>query len=178
MYLLFLMGTLMRYCRYENHLSCDSYCDSSYIFSIPQGINIKVFKKDTLFPALLASFLFWISAIPTKYLLDDLSVINAPTLYMFRAAFIALLSILIFDFSIQNISKKQYRIIFIRGIFVIIQWVLLYYALSLWNAGVTITLWNITPIFVFILGILILKEKITIRKILTASLILLLSLMI
>jgi len=61
---------------------------------------------------------------------------------------------------------------------VISQWGLLYWALSRGQAGVTITLANITPIFVFILGGLFLHEKITGKKVLASILIVGLSLMV
>lgn len=140
--------------------------------------NKHTFKINTFTPAIIASLLFGISAIPSKILLSQLDVINAPTLYMFRAGFIALFSLLLFNFSLPNISTKHFRIIFVRGLFVITTWVLLYFALSRGNAGVTVTLGNITPIFTFILGILILGERPTVKKALTAVLILVLSLLI
>jgi len=135
-------------------------------------------RKTTLIPALASSFLFGISAIPAKYLLNTLGAINAPTLYMFRAGFIALFALLLFRFTIQHITLRQYRIIFVRGLFVIVQWVLLYYALTKGNTGVAITLGNITPIFVFLLSILFLRESVTIKKIITAACVLILSLVI
>ncbi len=139
--------------------------------------NFKQYKVATLIPAIIASVLFGISAIPAKFLLDSLDVINAPTLYMFRAGFIALFALLFFNFSVRDLSLKQYRIIFLRGLFVIAQWLLLYYALSLGSAGVSVTLANITPIFVFILGAIFLHEKLTIKKTISALLILTLSLL-
>jgi len=140
--------------------------------------NFGKFRKSTLYPALIASVLFGISAIPSKMLLDNLDAINAPTLYMYRAGIIALFALLFFKFPVREISVKQYRIIFVRSLFVIAQWLLLYFALSMGNAGVTITLGNITPIFVFILGAAFLREKITLKKVITAGLILVLSLFI
>ncbi|MEK7583213.1 MAG: DMT family transporter [Patescibacteria group bacterium] len=140
--------------------------------------NFKQFNAYTLTPALIASFLFGISAIPSKYLLNNMHVINAPTLYMFRAGFIAFFALLFFQFSISHITIKQYRIIFGRGLIVITTWVLLYLALSRGNAGVTITLGNITPIFVFILSMIFLREKPTLKKILASGLIIVLSLII
>lgn len=134
--------------------------------------------KDTIVPAIISSLLFGASAIPAKYLLTNLGVINSPTLYMFRAGYIALFSLLLFGFSVREITVKQYRVIFVRGLVVIAQWILLYFALSVGNAGVTVTLANITPIFVFILGIFFLREKITIKKVLAALCILVLSLII
>ena len=135
------------------------------------------FKLDTLKPALAASFLFGISAIPAKEILSNEAAINAPTLYMFRAALIALFSLIFFNFQTKGITPNQYRLIFIRGLFVIGQWLLLYYALALGNPGVTVTLANITPIFVFVLGALFLKEKVTTKKLLAASSVLVLSLL-
>lgn len=140
--------------------------------------NFKQFNLDTLKPALISSLLFGISAIPSKILLSRMHAINAPTLYMFRAGFIAFFALLFFQFSIQQISIKHYRIIFGRGLIVITTWVLLYFALSKGNAGVTITLGNITPIFVFILSSLFLREKFTIKKVLASILVLALSLII
>ncbi|MFA5076122.1 MAG: DMT family transporter [Patescibacteria group bacterium] len=140
--------------------------------------DFKEFKTATLSPAILASILFGISAIPSKALLSTLHAINAPTLYMYRAGIIALFALLFFRFPIKEISIKQYRLIFVRSLFVIVQWLLLYFALSRGNAGVTITLGNITPIFVFIFGAIFLREKVTTRKVITALLILVLSLLI
>ncbi|MFA6305012.1 MAG: DMT family transporter [Patescibacteria group bacterium] len=140
--------------------------------------DFKNFKTSTLIPALVSSILFGLSAIPSKYLLSDLQAINAPTLYMFRAGFIALFSLLFFRFPINALSFSQFRTIFIRGLFVIGQWILLYYALTVGSVGVTITLANITPIFVFILGIVFLREKVMAKKIIAALLILFLSLII
>lgn len=147
------------------------------IFSI-DFYNFNAFKNITLWPAVLSSFLFGLSSVPSKYLLSTVHAVNAPTLYMFRAGFISIFSILLFNFTISSITTKQYRIIFFRGLVVISQWVLLYYSLSLGNAGVAITLGNITPIFVFILSIIFIKEKPTLRKMICAFLILVLSLLI
>lgn len=144
------------------------------IFSIDFK-NFKYFKTSTLTPALTSSILFGISAIPSKILLTQMHAINAPTLYMFRGGFIALFSLLFFGFSIEGLSVSKYRVIFIRGLFVITQWVLLYFALSHGSAGVTITLGNITPIFVFILSAIFLREKPTVKKVLASGLILALS---
>ncbi|MBI4262643.1 DMT family transporter [Candidatus Uhrbacteria bacterium] len=147
------------------------------IFSIDFS-NFSVFKQATLWPAVLSSILFGVSAIPSKYLLSTLHAINAPTLYMFRAGFIAIFAVLLFRFTITNISITQYRVIFFRGLIVIAQWILLYYALSRGNAGVTITLGNITPVFVFFFSTLFLREKPTMKKFTAAILVLVLSLLI
>ncbi len=140
--------------------------------------NFRKFRAATLAPALTASVLFGISAIPSKILLSELGVINAPTLYMFRAGLIGLYALLFFGFTIPTLTVTQYRIIFVRSLFVIAQWVLLYLALTHGTSGVTITLGNITPIFVFLLSTLFLAEKPTFKKLCAALLILALSLIV
>jgi drug/metabolite transporter (DMT)-like permease len=139
--------------------------------------NLKQFRSSTLLPALASSFLFGISAIPSKVLLNS-NVTNAPTLYMFRAMIIAALAFLIFKKSAFKLLLKDYWFIFFRGLFVIAQWVLLYFALSRGNAGVSVTLGNITPIFVFILSMLFLHEKPTWKKAITCTMILAISIII
>jgi len=134
------------------------------------------FRKVTLYPALASAFLFGISAIPSKYLLSTLGATNAPTLYMFRAILIGVFALLIFENSLNKISTKTYSFIFIRGLFVIGQWILLYYAITLGNTGVAITLGNITPIFVLFLSIIFLKESFSWKKSLAALVILIISL--
>lgn len=140
--------------------------------------SFRQFKLDTLIPAATAACLFGVSAIPAKELLSTEGAINSPTLYMLRAGLIALFSLILFKFQIRNITIKQYRLIFFRGLFVISQYLLLYYALTKGSAGVTITLGNITPIFVFVLAVLFLKEKVTLKKAVTAVSVLVLSLLI
>jgi uncharacterized membrane protein len=140
--------------------------------------DLSKFSRATLYPALISSFLFGISAIPSKYLLSTIAATNAPTLYMIRAGLIALFSLLIFKDSFSVLDIKTYRFVFLRGLFVISQWVLLYYALTLGSTGVAVTLGNITPIFVFIFSLIFLQEKPTVKKVIASVLVLILSLFI
>ncbi len=133
------------------------------------------FRKATLYPALISAFLFGISAIPSKYLLSTLHATNAPTLYMFRAILIGVFALIVFRNSLNKLTPKTYGFIFIRGLFVIGQWILLYYALTLGSTGVAVTLGNITPIFVLFLSIVFLKEKFNWKKALAALAILAIS---
>jgi drug/metabolite transporter (DMT)-like permease len=132
------------------------------------------FKLYTLFPAISASLLFGISAIPIKILLNT-NAINAPTLYMLRAVIVAFLVLTFFRKSVIRLSIRDYGFIFFRGLFVIAQCVLLYTAIGMGNAGVSMTLGNITPLFVFILSFFFLQEKPTMKKAITCILILAIS---
>lgn len=138
--------------------------------------DFKKFQSKTLLPALIASCLFGVSAIPTKVLLHSLNVINAPTLYMFRCGWIALFALLLFNFNVSHLTTHQYRLIFGRGLFVIAQWILLYLALEVGHTGVSVTLGNITPVFVLLFSICFLREKFSIGKLICALLILAMSL--
>lgn len=136
------------------------------------------FSVATLYPALASAFLFGISSIPSKYLLSTLEATNAPTLYMIRGALIGLFALLMFKDSSGSFDIKTYRIIFIRGLFVIGQWVLLYYAITLGSTGVAVTLGNITPVFVLFFSLIFLREKFNWKKVLAAVAILAVSLII
>jgi transporter family protein len=138
--------------------------------------NLEQFKSATLYPAVISAVLFGASAIPSKYLLSGMEATNAPTLYMLRAALIGLFAACFFKNSPKELDTKTYRFIFLRGLFVIAQWILLYYALTLGSTGVAITLGNITPIFVLLISAIVLKERVNSKKILAALAILILSL--
>jgi drug/metabolite transporter (DMT)-like permease len=142
---------------------------SVMVFSLEKGSGIKDFKH--IWPILMCSICYGISAIPSSYLLNNLGSINAPTLYMFRGAFISIFCIMIFQMPLKAANFQNYRFIFIRCLVVIGQWLLLYYALTIGNAGVSLTLSNITPILVFIFGIVFLKEKMTLRKGIAAAMV-------
>lgn len=130
------------------------------------------YKKATLIPALASAFLFGVSAIPAKYLLTTLAATNAPTLYMFRAALIGVSLFFVYRSVYATISRSSYNKIFVESAVAIVQWLLLYTALQKGTSGITITLVNTVPIFTFIFGVLFLKEKITLKKVVATALIL------
>ena len=127
--------------------------------------KLKFFTHNTLIPAILSSILFGLSAIPSKYLLSH-GLINALTLYEIRAILIGLMAFYLFGTGIKVLKREHYKKLFFRSFFVMGKWFFLYYALKKGNAGVTMTLANITPIFVFILSLFFLQEKFTLKKVL------------
>lgn len=133
------------------------------IFFSTDFSKLKESRDHTLIPALMASALFGFSAIPSKFLLAN-GYLNAPTLYELRGGIIGLAALVFFGTGINQLSADHFRKIFIRGVFVIAQWLLLYLSLTNGNPGVTYTLANITPVFVFLLGFIFLKEEITLKK--------------
>jgi len=137
------------------------------LLSMEKINNEAINTSNKLYPPIIASVLFALSAIPTKYLLVN-NLINAPTLYEIRGGIIGLFAIMYFGSGIEKLNNNHFKHLFIRSIFVIIQWICLYLSLSLGNAGISITLSRITPVFALIIGITLLTEKITSKKIITA----------
>lgn len=127
---------------------------------------------------LAACFLFGLSSIPSKFLLTNLTAINGPTLYMFRATIIGMISFIFMRPNLQSLSTQLYKLIWLQGSLAIAQWVLLYLALSKGNPGITMTLANITPVFTIVFGAFFLKESITKKKLASAFLILFFSILI
>ncbi len=141
-----------------------------FLFSIDFK-NLRKFHVDTVVPTVISALLFGLSAIPSKYLLDTLSAVNAPTLYMLRAWIVGLFLIIVFRKSFGKISRGYYGIVVFHILIAITQWMFLYTALKLGNSGVAITLANTVPIFTFIFGIIFLREKPTLKKFIAAGLV-------
>jgi drug/metabolite transporter (DMT)-like permease len=136
--------------------------------------NLKLQSKNVLIPALGSAVLFGSSAVFAKQILSS-GLTNPPSLYFLRAVTMGLTAFLFFGKGFLKIGKKNIISIFIRSTVVIARWVIMYYALSMGNAGVTLTLVNTSPIFVFVLSTLILKEKIELKKAITAILVFILA---
>lgn len=140
--------------------------------------DIRGFGRQTLIPAFIAAICFGVSSVPTKVLLSDAEVINAPTLYMYRAIIIGIISLIVARPNLSIIKKHELSLITIRGFIVIITWIVMYYALAKGDAGITATLANTAPVFTLILGRIFLKEKITIRKVIGIIMVVCLSILI
>lgn len=148
-----------------------------FVFSVDLN-NFGPFTRDTLTPAISSSLFYGASAVPISYLLSEMESINAPTLFLIRAFLIAVFCVLAFGLPIRSLRAKDFFLLSFRGIFVIAQYVLLYIAITLGNTGVAVTLGNITPVFVFLLSIVLLGESPTWRKAMAAGMVLVLSLLI
>jgi drug/metabolite transporter (DMT)-like permease len=146
---------------------------SIIIFSYKPSSNI-ISDNKAIISAITAAVLFGLSAIPAKYLLST-GATNAPTLYEMRAGLIGLASILIWGSGFKALKVSYFRFIFPRSMLVIAQWLLLYLALSKGNAGVTLTLANVTPFFVAVASYFLFGDRFTMRKVAAVSLVIILS---
>ena len=121
--------------------------------------NLGQFRRATFTPALLSSFCFGLSAVPVRYLLHEWHAMNAPTLYAVRAFLISGLFLAMWRRKAwPSLPPRQIATISARAIFVIAQYLLLYQALTLRSVGIALTLANLSPAFVFLGGILFLRQ--------------------
>ena len=121
--------------------------------------NLRNFHQVTFIPAILSSLCFGMSAVPTRYLLREWEEFNAPTLYMVRAFLIAGIGLAVWGRrAVPRLRWGQVRVMALRSVFVILQYLLLYKALTLNSVGVALTLANVTPALVLLGGMLFLGE--------------------
>jgi len=99
----------------------------------------------------VALFFYFCSSLPSQLILVYYKVMNAPTLYLIRAGAIGILSIL-YSGNLQKLSLNQYKLIFVRGFFIIGQWVSMYMALMKASQEER----SISLIWIIFLGILLL----------------------
>ncbi len=129
--------------------------------------NLRHFHQVTFLPAILSSLCFGISAVPTRYLLREWEEFNAPTLYMIRAFLIAAIGVAVWGRrAVPRLPWAQVRVMSLRAVFVIMQYLLLYKALTLNSVGMALTLANVTPALVLFGGILFLGEAWSWRRVL------------
>lgn len=133
--------------------------------------NFGEFHRTTLAPAILSSLCFGLSAVPTRFLLREWHEINAPTLYTIRAFLIAGLCLALWrGRAVPKLPWSQMRMIGLRAVFVIAQYLLLYQALTVSSVGVAMTLANLTPALVVVGGALFLGEAWSWKRIVPAVL--------
>jgi len=108
-----------------------SYYVTFLIFIIFFVISFLILKNHffKIFKLLFwANFFYFCSSLPSGIILFDLKLMNAPTLYMVRAGAIGIFATL-FSANLQKLTQKEYKMIFLRGLLVIGQWVSMYLAL-------------------------------------------------
>jgi drug/metabolite transporter (DMT)-like permease len=111
-----------------------------------------------------ASFLFGANIYLIKYILAH-EFTNPFTYYLVRALVIAIIMWTVNRPINGWITKKRILIVSLRSVLVIIQWMLLLYALSLGNPAIIKALSDASPLFVIVLAVIFLREKVTVPKI-------------
>ena len=124
-------------------------------------------KSAFLFTAIGCAALFGISAVPSKMLLTGDSI-NPPSLYLIRALVIASFGMMLSSREGRLRAWKSIRGISIRGVVVIVQWLLFYFALQFGPAGTVTTLSYTTPVFVCLITIVFLRERVSSRRLAAA----------
>ncbi|QKE73755.1 DMT family transporter [Arthrobacter citreus] len=102
-----------------------------------------------------------LSMVPTQQLLVH-QLINAPTLYFFRATGIALIIYLLYRPKIWYPGLNKH--LSMRGVLAIAQWIALFAALKIADGTLVVALAYTSPIFALVLARIYYKEKITAAK--------------
>lgn len=126
---------------------------------------IRNLKDKNNYLALGSAVFFGLSAIPTKLALSEFAVVNPVTLYWLRALVVGTVLFLIFRPKVSSFSRKDLSLTVFRDVFVIIQWILLFYSIMWSNVILAVALANTIPLFTLIFAKIAFDEKITPQKI-------------
>jgi drug/metabolite transporter (DMT)-like permease len=126
-----------------------------------------VFNK-CLILALIASFLFALELVMTRAILD---YYNPLTFYFIRGVFIFLITWIAFQPHIEGIKSRTRLMIFITGAIWVLYRIIIYYGYLSQGIIFTTTILILAPIFIFIFAVTFLKEKVTIRHIVSSIII-------
>jgi len=118
--------------------------------------------------ALLGSFLFSVELVISKAILPYYSGL---TFYFFRCFFVFLIALLIFKPKITEIPKKIIPMILAVNIIWVIYRVILYWGYLAYGVVFTTMLFILAPVFIYIFARIFLKEKIELRNIIAAMVI-------
>ncbi|MBN1486074.1 MAG: DMT family transporter [Anaerolineae bacterium] len=123
-----------------------------------------------LLTPLIASALLGINAYTIKYIFNQ-EFMNPFTYYFIRLAIVAVIAQCVFKPDLGWVNRKSLAVTAGRGVFVIIQWQALLYALQLGEPPIVKAVSEISPLFTLGLSFMLLKEPITRNKVLGALLI-------
>ncbi len=118
--------------------------------------------------ALLGSLFFAIELSASKYILQYYSPF---TFYFLRCLFIFIITWLMFQPKIVSIKNKTKLLIFIVAILWVFYRVILYYGYVMYGIVFTTILFILAPVFIFLFARVFLKEKIRLRHIISAVII-------
>ncbi|MDD5193268.1 MAG: DMT family transporter [Candidatus Nanoarchaeia archaeon] len=126
-----------------------------------------VFDK-YIIAALLGSLFFAVELVLSKFIL---SYYNGFTFYFLRCSVIFIITLLIFRPKLKT-DKKTGLFILLTGIIWVIYRVILYYGYEVYGIVFTTILFILTPIFIYVFAKIFLKEKLTLRNIISSIVIL------
>ncbi len=133
------------------------------IYMIETGEHVASLLDDIRRPAnvyvLVSAALFGGTTILTRYLLTEWAVINVPTFYWVRAAGIALVLYAVLRPSFAHIDRRLAGIITAKAGIVVVQWLLMLYAIATFNVITSRALSQTIPAFTFLLGWRALDEE-------------------
>jgi len=117
--------------------------------------------------ALLGSLFFAIELVSSKFILQ---YYNSFTFYFLRCLFILLITWVIFKPKLKINLKTELAILLV-GIIWVIYRVILYYGYEIYGVVFTTILFILTPVFIYIFAGIFLKEKLSVKNIISAVII-------
>ncbi len=123
-----------------------------------------VFDK-YIIAALLGSLFFAVELVASKPILD---YYNPFTFYFLRCLFVFIITLIIFHPKFSSITAKTKVLTLIVAAIWVFYRVLLYYGYSIYGVVFTTILFILAPVFIFLFARIFLKEKINIRQIISA----------
>ena len=117
--------------------------------------------------ALLGSLFFAIELVSSKFILQ---YYNSFTFYFLRCLFILLIAWVIFKPKLKINLKTELAILLV-GIIWVIYRVILYYGYEIYGVVFTTILFILTPVFIYIFAGIFLKEKLSVKNIISAVII-------
>jgi len=145
---------------------------SRQIQASPTSHNLP-WKQGNIFKILLplgSAFIFGTTIFPVKYLFSQ-ELTNPATFYMLRAAVIAITTFFLVRPSFSWLNQQTFTFITGRAALVLVQFLLLYYALNAGNPAVVKVASDSSPLFVIFLSAIFFQESITRTKILGSVLV-------
>lgn len=122
-----------------------------------------------LIAALIGSFLFALELVISKSIL---SYYSSFTFYFIRCFFVFIITFLIFQPKISSIKNKTKLYMIIVSIIWIIYRIVLYQGYLVYGIVFTTILFILAPIFIYLFAKIFLKEKLTLRNMISAAIIL------
>jgi drug/metabolite transporter (DMT)-like permease len=133
--------------------------------------NIKknhLFFDKHIIAALLGSLFFAIELVLSKFILP---YYNSFTFYFLRCLIIFLITFMIFKPKFKA-DNKSMSLIFLTGIIWVIYRIILYYGYEIYGIVFTTILFILAPVFIYAFAKVFLKEKLTLRNIISSAIIL------
>ena len=150
----------------------------SFVFALVASLSLvlshvkrhHLFLDKYIMAAILGSFFFALELVASKPLLSHYSSF---TFYFIRCFFILIITYIIYRPNFQKVGNKNWLLILITGSCWVFYRAIIYYGYETSGIVFTTTIFILSPVIMFLFAILFLKEKPTLRQIISTIIIIL-----